>query len=235
MSAYILVHGIRIAKSFEPETFGRLTTIGPKFKLRQPDRRRWFSVFLCECGNYFVSRMDSVLSGRTQSCGCFHKETAAVQGKANTIHGHCRRIGGKNSQYSIHTGILQRCTNPNNDRYADYGGRGIRVCDRWLEPNGQGYINFLTDMGQRPTLAHEIERICNNGNYEPGNCKWATSIEQNRNKRNNHNLTYNGKTQCIAAWAEELGIHQETIRNRIKKGWPIEKVLVSTEKIRSAP
>jgi hypothetical protein len=229
MSDYIVMHGIRIAKDFVPETFGRLTTVGPAFKIRQPDRRRWFSVFLCECGNYFVSRMDSVRAGKTQSCGCFHKETAAVQGKANTVHGHCRRIGGRNSQHNIYTGILQRCTNPNNARYADYGGRGIRVCDRWCEPNGQGYINFLTDMGKRPSDSHEVDRIRNNGNYEPSNCRWATSTEQNRNKRNNVNLTYNEKTQCIAAWTQELGLSRNTIRNRIKRGWPIEKVLSSSD------
>ena len=111
-----------------------------------------------------------------------------------------------------------RCNNPNNEDYPNYGGRGITVCERWMHY----FENFLEDMGRRPSLKHSIERIDNNGNYEPLNCKWATKKEQNRNKRNVRSLTVNGVTKLICEWGDGLGVKSHTILGRIKRGWSLE-------------
>jgi len=113
-----------------------------------------------------------------------------------------------------------RCLNPNNPRYADYGGRGISVCERW-----DSFRSFLADMGQRPGPEYSIERIDNDGPYSPENCRWATRGEQRRNTRQTRALTFNGKTQCLTDWAAEVGLSLDGLRHRIKQGWPLEEVL----------
>lgn len=111
--------------------------------------------------------------------------------------------------------MKDRCLNPNDSQYADYGGRGIIICKRWQD----NYENFLTDMGARPSHAYSIDRYPNNdGNYEPGNCRWATSTEQNRNRRSNHLVTYNGETLPITAWAERFKVNRVTLRWRLEQG-----------------
>ena len=117
----------------------------------------------------------------------------------------------------IWLGVKARCNNPSYSGYKNYGGRGIKICDRW-----RVFANFLEDMGSRPSPAHSIERINNNGHYEPGNCKWATRIEQNRNSRQNVKLTHNGQTMTAAEWADKLGIKHTTLYERIRKGFPVE-------------
>lgn len=125
--------------------------------------------------------------------------------------------------------MIQRCTNPNDKRYKNYGGRGITVCKRWRN----SFEKFLEDMGEPPTKEHSIDRINNNGNYCKSNCRWVTRKEQNRNKRNNRLITYKGKTQCLIEWAEEYNINYDTLWCRIYKyGWPIEKALTTPVKKR---
>jgi hypothetical protein len=115
--------------------------------------------------------------------------------------------------------MCQRCFNPNEDHFANYGGRGITVCERWRR-----YPNFLADMGEAPPKM-TLERIDNNGNYEPGNCRWATKAEQARNRRTNVYLTHNGKTMCATDWAIALGVAKQIITNRKKAGWSDERCL----------
>ena len=215
MSGFIVVHSVKVATDFVPETFGRLTTIGPKFLLREGKKGNHASrqVCLCSCGNTTVVQCCSLNSRNTQSCGCLHRDSITIHGKKKT------------HAYSIWNTMKRRCENPNNHKYPDYGGRGIRVCDRWLAPNGQGVLNFIEDMGERPSVKHTIERKDVNGNYEPNNCEWATYIEQARNKRNNKLLTHNGKTQCTAAWAEELKLSVSTLNTRLFRGWSIKDAL----------
>jgi hypothetical protein len=122
-----------------------------------------------------------------------------------------------------------RCRNPRSTYYESYGGRGIRVCERW-----QAFEAFYADMGERP-LGKSLERLDNDGPYAPWNCEWGTRAQQARNKRNNRLLTYMGKTQCLAAWAEELNLNRNTLRTRVSRGWsdvrvlktPIKKVSVA--------
>jgi hypothetical protein len=125
----------------------------------------------------------------------------------------------RTSTYSIWIGMRQRCTNPNAPHYGCYGGRGIKVCERW-----QLYENFLSDMGERPT-GLSIDRVNNDGDYEPSNCRWATKQEQVENTRSNRTLTLNGETLTLSAWARRLGWPPVTIHNRLLRGWSVEDAL----------
>jgi hypothetical protein len=125
--------------------------------------------------------------------------------------------------YTIWAMMIQRCTNPKQRQFHLWGGRGIRVCQRWRA----SFTNFLADMGEPPTSKHSIDRYPDkNGNYEPGNCRWATTAEQTRNSSRNHLITFNGKTQCLADWANEIGIPFYRLAQRLNKlGWPVEQAL----------
>lgn len=114
-------------------------------------------------------------------------------------------------------GACYRCHNKTSPAYDRYGGRGITVCDRWREFREGGH-NFVMDMGLRPSPQHTLDRIDNDGPYSPKNCRWATRVEQARNRRSNHLITAFGKTQSLVAWADETGIGSPTIRRRLKRG-----------------
>lgn len=116
-----------------------------------------------------------------------------------------------------------RCTVPTNPAYADYGGRGIRVCDRWLN----SVTAFIEDMGPKPSPLHELDRENNDGHYEPGNCRWATRKVNDRNRRSNRFLTFLGETKTVAEWCELLGVPSDTVSWRIKAGWDIATALTT--------
>jgi hypothetical protein len=119
--------------------------------------------------------------------------------------------------------MLQRCNNHKYKRFKDWGGRGITVCARWQGEDG--FANFLADMGKRPSLKHGIDRINNDGNYEPSNCRWAINKQQCNNKRNNRLLTFQGRTQTVTQWSEEIGLSRDIISDRLSRNWPIELTL----------
>lgn len=130
----------------------------------------------------------------------------------NESHGHAGH-GRQSKTYQAWNSMLSRCTNPNCKDWERYGGRGIEVCWRWR----MDFVLFLSDMGEAPP-GTSIDRIRVNGNYEPDNCRWATDIVQQRNRRNNRRITANGKTQCVAEWARELGTSRQTLRHRLRCG-----------------
>lgn len=136
------------------------------------------------------------------------------------IHG-LRNMPGYLSWLSMN----RRCSIPGDQDYATYGGRGISVCERWR--GIEGLKNFIADMGAKPSPKHSIDRIDNNGNYEPGNCRWATVEEQCRNRSNTRLITFNGKTQCMTDWAAELKISRGTIFHRIRRGWTVSDALTT--------
>lgn len=138
--------------------------------------KNWYHRCVCDCGGEIVTIASNVRRGKTVSCGCQQKENYA---KAHITHGHTRRGVPRSPEYSAWTGMRSRCNNPNNDSYEYYGGRGIQVCDRWL----QSFENFFSDIGVRPSSNHSLDRVDVNGNYEPSNCKWATKAEQMINRR----------------------------------------------------
>ncbi len=153
------------------DRFGRLLIVGPSPRL-SPRNKRWACI--CDCGNKKAVGQGELTSGKTKSCGCLRRELTA---KNRTTHGNARR--GKHSrEYRIWRGIISRCTLETNPAWSDYGGRGITVCERWLN----SFETFLADMGRCPT-GMSIERKHNDGGYHPGNCVWATAAQQAKNRR----------------------------------------------------
>lgn len=124
-------------------------------------------------------------------------------------------------EYATWQRMKNRCYNSKHEGYGRYGGRGITVCERWRT----SFANFLADMGPRPSSNHSIDRTNNNGNYDPANCRWATLVEQCNNTRDNHKLTFNGKTQGVSEWAREIGCKPHTITMRLARGWPLQLAL----------
>lgn len=140
--------------------------------------------------------------------------------------GYCRLYDNRSKNHPLYKrwiSMKQRCYNENNDKYQDYGGRGIRICGRWLH-HKHGFWNFVKDMGECPK-GFSIDRIDNDKGYSPDNCRWVNQKNQNRNKRVNHILEYNGKKECIAYWADKLNIRQNTILTRLRRGWTVEEAL----------
>ena len=220
MVKYIVTHGIRIATEFQPETFGRLTTIGPRFIASNATGHKVTrQVCLCKCGNITVVRRGKLTGRHTQSCGCLVVDSGA----ANATHGHTRQ-GKKRPEYAVWHSMKARCTNPNCSDYSDYGGRGIKVCMNWSARNG--YAAFISDMGLRPSVSHMLERKDNDKDYCPGNCRWATPQEQARNKRSTLIVTAFGQSKPLVTWAEERGMNYYTLWSRIvRNAWDAEKAL----------
>jgi len=200
--------------------FGRLVII------QRVDNNKWRNIrwlCLCDCGNKKIVRIDHLKSGATKSCGCLRIEATKNRNVKNAKHGHTR--GGKPSlTYASWKSINERCANPNNRYYDCYGGRGIKVCERWMK-----FENFLEDMGEVPER-YQIDRIDNNENYCKENCRWATPKQNSRNKRNNRLITHKGKTRCLAEWAEEFSINYRTLQWRLYHDWSIAKALTTPVK-----
>lgn len=182
----------------------------------QYGKYRWLC--LCNCGRETIVLSESLKSGNTKSCGCLCRE---ITRQRSTKHGHKRR--NKISKiYISWISMVQRCVNSNRKNYKNYGGRGITVCKRWGK-----FENFLEDMGEKPE-GHQIDRIDNNGNYCKSNCRWTTPKQNSRNRSNHRIINFNGKTQCLSAWAEKFNIRVGTLRARIYKyHWSIEKALTT--------
>lgn len=176
--------------------------------VRPIDGRR--SIYRCSCGVEKEVQNKHVVSGHTKSCGCHRREMCR---QTKTKHGHT--VGRAYTPiYQTYRRMIRRCTEKTNPKYPDYGGRGIMVCDRWMGP--EGFVNFIADMGPCPAPNYSIDRYPdNNGNYEPGNCRWATSTEQARNRRTSHLIVYEGQTKCLQEWANELGVSYWTLRRKI--------------------
>lgn len=171
---------------------------------------------ICDCGVEFSVAINNLRSGHTKSCGCaLNKARAAL-----ATHGFTRKFCF-NRTYSIYRDMRTRCENPKYKKFHLYGGRGIKVCDRW-----NNFENFLADMGERPE-GLSLERNDVNGDYGPNNCRWASSLDQANNKRNNVFLEYCGKRMTVAQWARELNMKAGTIYHRVSHGWPPERVLSS--------
>ncbi len=164
----------------------------------------------CDCGNETKVRLGNLRNGHTRSCGC---ERSTETSKRKTTHG---MTGTR--EYTSWQAMLERCTTPTNHKYKDYGGRGIKVCRRW-----EKFENFLADMGPRPEGA-TLGRIENDGDYEPGNCRWETATSQSRNRRNTARYLYNGTLATVTEHCERIGLNPSTVRSRIYTyGWSIEK------------
>ena len=193
--------------------FGRLVALNRSENLGK--ETTWS--YRCDCGTVKVVRTGHLRSGRVKSCRCWRREEIANR---TLKHGAARR-SGYTPEYTTWMLMVQRCHGEHGRRDSRYGGRGISVCDRWRE----SFDNFLADMGPKPGPGYSIDRIRNDGDYEPGTCRWATHKEQARHKRNSRYLTYRGRTLCVAEWAEVCGLNPQTILKRLARGWSIERTL----------
>lgn len=181
----------------------------------------------CDCGNHSVVLASNLTRNHTTSCGCHKKANFKVM---NLTHGATANQDTRHkkylSSYNIWCGMRQRCYNSNSPAYIYYGGRGIKVCERWHD-----YSNFVEDMGEKPK-GLSLDRIDNNGDYSPQNCRWASNKEQMRNKSNAHLITYNGETKSLIEWAEHLGVSRGKLHNRIFNGWDIERAFTQPYRCR---
>lgn len=206
------------------QVFGRLTVIeragsvfvGRRGKVRAAWRCR------CDCGADAVVPRNRLTTGMTKSCGCL---SAEVSRNLRLVHGGCKTRGGRTAlpEYGVWQSMRRRCGDPADMAFANYGGRGIVVCERWRE----SLPAFLEDMGSRPTSDHEIDRIDNDRGYEPGNCRWVTRHVQSRNRSDNRNITHDGVTMCLTDWAARTGLARECIAGRLDHGWPVEAALTA--------
>jgi len=167
----------------------------------------------CNCGSEINVPAARLRSGMTSSCGCLAREGNRL------THGDARK-GKVSREWRIWANMKNRCLNPRCKAYPDYGGRGITVCEQWKN----SFEEFLRDMGRCPPKL-TIERIDNDRNYEPGNCKWATRFEQGENKRNNRYISHQGEARLLPHWAILKGIHVKTLGTRLKRGWSVSRAL----------
>lgn len=193
--------------------YGRWTLLS-----RIPGKRQY--ICRCECGVTKAVAMSHLRQGKSKSCGCLDRELASARA---TTHGMSGTI-----EYRTWRSMRDRCINPSAAHYDCYGGRGITVCDRWMN----SFENFYPDMGPRPSSSHSIDRIDVNGNYDPANCRWATIKQQRRNTRANTVVCYQGKSVCLAEAAELSGISQYTLSMRLRRGWSNDRLFAPVRAIK---
>ena len=181
--------------------FGRLVAVE---RMKRPGKPDWFWLCRCSCGRTSVRRGSALQGGVAISCGCARADSL-------TTHGLTRR-GQASPEYAAWTALQRRCDRPTHKQYSDYGGRGIRVCERW-----RTFAHFFADMGSRPSPDHSLDRIDNDGDYEPGNCRWATSAQQMRNQRYNRWVVVRGTRMVLADAAAMLGVNPSTVKRRARR------------------
>ncbi len=197
------------------ETFGRWNVTAYHGRVRGR-HHAWSCV--CECGTIGTIEDSSLKAGKSKSCGCATREAAARTGATiRTTHGRSKSA----PEYYVWSSMKQRCLNSKVRNWEDYGGRGITVCDRWRD----SFEAFYADMGPRQSPDHSIDRIDNDGNYEPGNCQWRLRKDQVRNRRSNVIVVVGGEPVVLSDAARNAGVKFTTALSRYRKGWPINRVL----------
>lgn len=201
--------------------FGRLTVVSLKQKASRIDGKqkptKWLC--LCDCGKEKAVNPSNLKSGFTQSCGCLQKERASNASPLKT-HGKSNK-----AEYNSWHSMVQRCHNKNNPNYTHYGAKGVFVCHEWLFD----FERFHSDMGDKPSKKHTIDRIDVTQGYSASNCKWSSKDEQANNKRNTKFLELDDKRLSISQWAKEIDLNPATIRMRLRNGWSVSEAL-RTEK-----
>lgn len=195
-----------IKKDLTGQTFGDWTVVKEVGNSNSKERL-WLC--RCSCGRERKVFQANLTRGLSLSCG--YRASHGSHGMAKT------------GEYKSWHAMIQRCGNPAKDNYASYGGRGIKVCERWLN----SFEAFYTDMGPRPKPEYSLDRIDPNGDYEPKNCRWATSKQQQNNMRSNLRITYQGQTMTVEEWAERMGLPAPTIRKRLRLGWEVKRALTT--------
>lgn len=172
--------------------------------------------FRCDCGNEHITTSEPVLAGGSKSCGCFSRENSVALGRSNKTHG-MHQTHAYRSWRSMNT----RCRNQKSPDYGHYGARGIQVCVRW-----HTFANFIADMGTPPSARHSLDRYPDKtGNYEPGNVRWATMVEQHRNRTNNFIVSVDGRSMTLAEASILYSVKYQTAYARLKSGWTVDRAL----------
>jgi hypothetical protein len=203
-------------KDITGNRYGMLVVLGIS-----PDRSESGKVLfdcLCDCGQAKAIMGSNLKRGLSLSCGCQVLIAARKPNLKNRTHGYANTW-----VHAVWFNMIDRCYNPDVNSFPRYGGRGIRVCDRWKN----SIADFHADMGDRPTPDHSIDRINNDGDYSPENCRWATAKDQANNRRSSHILEFQGESMTIAQWSERTGLSQYVIGNRIRAGWTPREALTS--------
>jgi len=199
------------------QRFGRLVVVERRGSTKNR-AAKWFCE--CDCGNSKVICQRELKTGESRSCGCLHKELLSSRMRTHGM--------SKTYTYKIWQGIIKRCKNSNASNFDYYGGRGITVCDRWLE----SFANFFEDMGECPK-GMSIDRIDSSGNYEPENCRWATLEQQASNTRRSRLIEFDGKTLTLSQWSRETELGITTLFYRFERGWSIEKALTLPARVKA--
>lgn len=194
------------------KVFGRLTVLSRHPENTKAGSSRW--VCSCDCGKTDIVAVGQDLNnGHTQSCGCLQKENTS---NANTVHGFSHL-----PEYAAWKNLIARCHNLQHEHYKYYGARGITVSEEWR----YSFEKFYSDMGPRPSEEHSIDRQDNDFGYCKENCRWATQEEQANNKRSNIVFTFDNESLTLAEWAKKLSMNYDTLRTRLKRGWPFEEAI----------
>lgn len=193
---------------------GRLTVVGFSHRAGECKSRALYWLCACECGNSITARTHALKSGHTQSCGCLQRDRTSESSSSHRMTG--------TAEHKAWIAMRQRCINPADAGYKNYGGRGITVDQRW-----EDFEIFLRDMGRRPSSRHSLERVDNSAGYGPSNCIWTTRKAQNNNTRQNVRITIAGVTRTLAQWSEASGISYQTLRKRRRLGWTGMRLLES--------
>lgn len=213
------INGIVVCDREAGKKYGRWFLEGPAVRVTFGYRgkvhlRRWLHVCTCDCGQIRIVERNALVSGHSTSCGCRQKE---VVGRLRKSHG---KTG--TPEYRNWRAMIQRCYDKNTKAYPNYGGRGIKICDRWLEADGQGFLNFLADMGPRPGYKRaSVDRVDNDGDYCPENCRWATNQIQCNNRRTCKMFTIDGVTKTMADWERHYGLKPKTLKVLLGRGYSI--------------
>lgn len=197
-----------------------------EFVGRKNGRTLWKCV--CDCGNESIAGYSNLISGNTRSCGCLEKANLEYFQR----HSYRRKSAGvdfsgalnKHPLYGLWYSMLTRCYNKNSKHYNSYGGRGIKVCNRWL-PENLGFEHFVNDMGERPSKMHTLDRINNDGDYCPENCRWATIAQQSNNKQKSVIVNYLGKRVYLKELCQILGLNYARVAHQIQKGFDINTII----------
>lgn len=204
-------------KDVTGQRFGRLTAVAYFGVKGRTAKHAWRCE--CDCGRDVVVVGESLRSGNTTSCGC----------KKGAIATHGGTAGGTwSAEYTVWHSMLRRCRRPSCREFSRYGGRGITVCSRWIGPGG--FDAFLSDMGHRPSPTHSLDRKNNDGNYEPGNCRWATRSEQANNRSTTKTVVFDGETMTIQELANRTGLRRQLIYSRLRNGRTVQEAISMPQK-----
>lgn len=219
---YLPVKRLKSVKNVDGLTFGHWRVIGTKGILKRSENNGVYVECECDCGVIRDICSSELRNGKTESCGC-----SAVRGKRTHDMSYSR-------EFAAWSAIKFRCYKKTAKKFSSYGGRGIAMCEQWRN----SFEDFYKDMGDRPSKNHSIDRKNNDGGYwcgkceeclrlnHPSNCRWATSVEQQRNLRSNRLITFNGETRCVTEWAGIIGMKVITLSCRVRNGWTAEDALL---------